>query len=171
MQCITCLYTSGGIYIYIYNKGTEPTGTLRCNSATQCMQTCSIPMTSSFEGMAASDNVVRAGCTPKFKDVDVLCDNLTYVMGSADSKKFRGTADAASSDIEVYRTPVPEFDVSKITLKASQAGLAMGKVRHYPTGISFALRTQMGVATLHNTVCNTSISGFLEVGSKLPYVC
>ena len=30
------------------------------------------------ECMAPSDNVVRSGLTPKFKDVDVLCDMLTY---------------------------------------------------------------------------------------------
>lgn len=30
------------------------------------------------ECMALSDNVVRAGLTPKFKDVDVLCNMLTY---------------------------------------------------------------------------------------------
>jgi len=29
--------------------------------------------------MATSDNVVRAGLTPKFKDVDVLCNMLTCV--------------------------------------------------------------------------------------------
>lgn len=81
-----------------------------------------------IECMAASDNVIRAGCTPKFKDVDVLCDNLTYTMSSADSKKFRGTASAASNDIEVYKTPVPEFDVAKITLKANQSNLSLGKV-------------------------------------------
>ncbi len=30
------------------------------------------------ECMACSDNVVRAGLTPKFKDVPTLCDMLTY---------------------------------------------------------------------------------------------
>lgn len=30
------------------------------------------------ECMALSDNVVRAGLTPKFKDVDTLCAMLTY---------------------------------------------------------------------------------------------
>jgi len=34
------------------------------------------------EVMATSDNVVRAGLTPKWKDVDTLCDNLTYIDGS-----------------------------------------------------------------------------------------
>jgi mannose-6-phosphate isomerase len=33
------------------------------------------------EIMAASDNVVRAGLTPKFKDVDTLLDMLTYRCG------------------------------------------------------------------------------------------
>jgi mannose-6-phosphate isomerase len=30
------------------------------------------------ECMAASDNVVRAGFTPKYKDTDTLCSMLTY---------------------------------------------------------------------------------------------
>lgn len=38
------------------------------------------------ECMAASDNVVRAGLTPKERDVDVLVDMLTYNSGSADKQ-------------------------------------------------------------------------------------
>jgi mannose-6-phosphate isomerase len=34
-----------------------------------------------IECMAPSDNVIRSGLTPKFKDVDVLCDMLTYSTG------------------------------------------------------------------------------------------
>jgi len=33
------------------------------------------------EVMASSDNVVRAGLTPKFKHADVLCSSLTYKPG------------------------------------------------------------------------------------------
>ena len=33
------------------------------------------------ECMAASDNVVRAGLTPKFKDVETLTSMLTYTDG------------------------------------------------------------------------------------------
>jgi mannose-6-phosphate isomerase len=36
-----------------------------------------------IECMACSDNVVRAGLTPKFKDVDNLVDMLSYSMGGA----------------------------------------------------------------------------------------
>jgi mannose-6-phosphate isomerase class I len=41
--------------------------TLRCTNAGDCV-----------EIMALSDNVVRAGLTPKFKDVRTLCDMLHY---------------------------------------------------------------------------------------------
>ena len=34
------------------------------------------------EVMATSDNVIRAGLTPKWKDVDTLCDSLTYTDGN-----------------------------------------------------------------------------------------
>ena len=30
------------------------------------------------EAMAASDNVIRAGLTPKLRDTSVLCSSLTY---------------------------------------------------------------------------------------------
>ena len=33
------------------------------------------------ECMAASDNVIRAGLTPKFKDTAVLCSSLSYEQG------------------------------------------------------------------------------------------
>lgn len=35
------------------------------------------------EVMAASDNVIRAGLTPKFKDAEVLVESLTYRQGGA----------------------------------------------------------------------------------------
>lgn len=34
-----------------------------------------------MEAMASSDNVIRAGLTPKFRDTEVLCESLTYTMG------------------------------------------------------------------------------------------
>ena len=42
------------------------------------------------ECMATSDNVVRAGLTPKFKDVDRLCEMLTYSSRSGDEQIKRG---------------------------------------------------------------------------------
>ena len=34
-----------------------------------------------LEVMATSDNVIRAGLTPKFKHTVVLCESLTYHQG------------------------------------------------------------------------------------------
>lgn len=43
-----------------------------------------------IECMACSDNVVRAGLTPKFKDVGLLCRMLTYTTApGADKVAFK----------------------------------------------------------------------------------
>ena len=63
------------------------------------------------ECMATSDNVVRGGLAPKFKDVPVLAEMLTYNMGPALVQ--RGVP-SPSEGITVYPSPVPEFLVSKV---------------------------------------------------------
>jgi hypothetical protein len=42
------------------------------------------------ECMATSDNVIRAGLTPKFRDTGVLCDSLTYSQGLPEVRGARG---------------------------------------------------------------------------------
>jgi len=66
------------------------------------------------ECMATSDNVVRAGLTPKFKDVDRLIEMLTYIDEPGSNKKFRGKDDTANPGTSIYRTPVDEFDVAHV---------------------------------------------------------
>lgn len=63
------------------------------------------------ECMANSDNVVRAGLTPKFKDVNKLIDILTYQAGEIDlvGKK-------QSERIYEYHVNVEEFILDKIKL-------------------------------------------------------
>ncbi len=46
------------------------------------------------ECMASSDNVIRAGLTPKFKHADVLCQSLTYRAGQCTSHAARGRGTA-----------------------------------------------------------------------------
>eukprot|EP00897_Mesotaenium_endlicherianum_P006886 jgi/Mesen1/6225/ME000320S05411 len=66
-----------------------------------------------IECMAASDNVVRAGLTPKYRDTDTLCSMLTYKQGLPEILK--GTPlDACTSrytppfeEFEIFRTSVP----------------------------------------------------------------
>jgi mannose-6-phosphate isomerase len=67
------------------------------------------------ECMANSDNVVRAGLTPKFKDVETLVDILTYEMGPPPII----AGDAGAAEI-VYRTPATEFQVSRLRMQPGQ---------------------------------------------------
>ena len=75
-----------------------------------------------IECMAASDNVVRAGFTPKFKDVKNLVEMLTYNYGTVDDQKMvaekfpRATGNGESA---LYNPPIEEFAVLETTFKTS----------------------------------------------------
>lgn len=77
---------------------------------------------SCIECMATSDNVVRAGLTPKHRDVDVLCSMLTYntFNGLPDLLKIP-TKIANRPSAQLYKSPVSEFSVLKIELKGLEA--------------------------------------------------
>lgn len=66
-----------------------------------------------IECMACSDNVVRAGLTPKFKDVDNLVNMLTYSMGGPTINA--GTPAYGDDRIMRYTPPTGEFEVMIIT--------------------------------------------------------
>jgi mannose-6-phosphate isomerase len=70
-----------------------------------------------IECMACSDNVVRAGLTPKFKDKETLVDMLTYNRGPV--AVLGGAADASGS-VRSYASPVPEFSVTRVDVAAGQ---------------------------------------------------
>ncbi len=59
-----------------------------------------------IECMANSDNVVRAGLTPKFKDIPTLIDLLTYELGPPPLLEVATAG-------KPYRTPATEFQVSR----------------------------------------------------------
>ncbi|KAJ2745788.1 Mannose-6-phosphate isomerase [Coemansia sp. BCRC 34301] len=66
------------------------------------------------ECMATSDNVVRAGLTPKLRDVAVLVDMLTYDYGTPDAKLLKPIR---VSDMSlVYDPPIDEFSVVRTAL-------------------------------------------------------
>ena len=76
------------------------------------------------ECMATSDNVVRAGLTPKFKDVNVLCDMLDYSMRSAQDNKLSPTKTQLSLKHDYlieFRPSVDEFSVQQIKIESSHA--------------------------------------------------
>ena len=49
-----------------------------------------VHLSDTMECMACSDNVVRAGCTPKYRDVHTLCEMLDYTGKPANKTKFPG---------------------------------------------------------------------------------
>lgn len=79
-----------------------------------------------IECMASSDNVVRAGFTPKFKDVDTLTQMLTYSYAPIEEQKLEptdypytilnATAYTSGSSSTLYDPPIEEFSVVKTDL-------------------------------------------------------
>ncbi|KHJ33041.1 putative mannose-6-phosphate class i [Erysiphe necator] len=80
-----------------------------------------------IECMAASDNVVRAGFTPKFKDVKTLTEMLTYSYAPIEEQKLKpvdypyvilnSTAYSSGSSSVLYDASIEEFSVVKTELK------------------------------------------------------
>jgi mannose-6-phosphate isomerase len=67
--------------------------------------------------MATSDNVVRAGLTPKLRDVDTLVEMLTYEAGPASQQLLKPSKfDDSPSDL-LYDPPIDEFSVLGIALE------------------------------------------------------
>ncbi|OGE56428.1 hypothetical protein PENARI_c003G00225 [Penicillium arizonense] len=84
-----------------------------------------------IECMASSDNVVRAGFTPKFKDVDTLTQMLTYSYAPIEEQKLQATdypyavlnatAYSSASSVMLYDPPIDEFSVVKTDLNRKDA--------------------------------------------------
>ncbi|KAG4926150.1 hypothetical protein GYH30_051504 [Glycine max] len=64
------------------------------------------------ECMATSDNVVRAGLTPKHRDVQTLCSMLTYKQGSPEI--LRGVS--VNPYVNKYTPPFEEFEIDRCIL-------------------------------------------------------
>jgi len=82
-----------------------------------------------IECMAASDNVVRAGFTPKFKDVKNLISMLTYSYAPIEDQKMKPTPYTRGSNSSsgsgnptslLYDPPIDEFAVIRTELKKGQ---------------------------------------------------
>lgn len=70
--------------------------------------------------MACSDNVVRAGLTPKFKDIETLCSMLDYAAGPVD--RFRMHWRKVDEFCEASAPPVPDFAMARVRLASSRSG-------------------------------------------------
>ncbi|PFH44954.1 hypothetical protein AMATHDRAFT_78110 [Amanita thiersii Skay4041] len=68
-----------------------------------------------MECMANSDNVIRAGLTPKLRDVPNLISGLTYAAAPPTKHVVQPVTDEAST---LYDPPIPEFSVVQVKLGA-----------------------------------------------------
>lgn len=75
--------------------------------------------------MASSDNVVRAGFTPKYKDVKNLIQMLTYSYAPIEDQKMKPTPYQGGSNTSsgsptslLYDPPIDEFAVIRTELKS-----------------------------------------------------
>lgn len=71
------------------------------------------------ECMATSDNVVRAGLTPKLRDVETLISMLTYEAGPGTKQLLQPTKFTDDGTTMLYDPPIDEFSVLKIELNDS----------------------------------------------------
>ncbi len=81
--------------------------------------------------MASSDNVVRAGFTPKFKDVSTLTNMLTYSYAPISEQKMEpipypyctmnAAAYSSGSNALLYDPPIDEFSVVRACLRKQGA--------------------------------------------------
>ena len=73
-----------------------------------------------IECMGNSDNVVRAGLTPKLKDVDTLLDILEFQPQSPEETKLVPTTTDDDPWVSTYNPPVDDFSVKKIQVSKTK---------------------------------------------------
>lgn len=75
--------------------------------------------------MATSDNVIRAGLTPKLRDVPNLVAGLTYLASDHKKHLVQPTPFSVSSEVSAFTTlydpPIPEFAVLRVALPGGGA--------------------------------------------------
>ncbi|KIM84044.1 hypothetical protein PILCRDRAFT_424610 [Piloderma croceum F 1598] len=69
-----------------------------------------------MECMANSDNVIRAGLTPKLRDIPNLVSGLTYTASLPSKHTVQPTPFHSSNVTMLYDPPVPEFSVLQIKI-------------------------------------------------------
>lgn len=109
-----------------------------------------------MECMAASDNVVRAGLTPKPRDVDTLLKILTYKQISGDKLAL---SPRKSGWVSEYRAPVTEFAVDRIEMPAG------AKDKLQCTSIHSILITMEGEGRIADQECRPGSVFYLSPGS------
>lgn len=111
------------------------------------------------ECMATSDNVVRSGLTPKFKDVETLVRMLTYNHGPVEKLVLSGSIYGKYSLL--YDPPIAEFAVIKTSLKGGEVESMKGF-----KGPSILIVTQ-GSGSMNEEILEEGDVFFIGAGSPV----
>ncbi|KAF7370938.1 Mannose-6-phosphate isomerase [Mycena sanguinolenta] len=105
-----------------------------------------------MECMANSDNVIRAGLTPKLRDIPNLVSGLTYEAAPPSKHVVFPTSFRSSECSTLYDPPIPEFSVVQVLVDA-------GEKETHPTvaGPSIAIATE-GAGSVSWTGASTMLS-------------
>lgn len=83
-----------------------------------------------IECMACSDNVIRAGLTPKYKDVQQLLTSLNYTGSAAETRLFKPTI--LDENVKIFAPPVEDFAVVNVNLPETQSSSYSLKLPQHP---------------------------------------
>lgn len=115
-----------------------------------------------IESMACSDNVVRAGLTTKYRDVDTLIKMLNYeAVNNAEELILFGTRDKNDQLLVTY-APTEEFKVDKIEINEKNA--PNGEY-HLPSLTSGSFIIVLGGKATVNNFFKVNIEHKLSLGS------
>lgn len=134
------------------------------------------------ECMAASDNVVRAGFTPKFKDVDTLVNMLTYSYAPVAEQKMkplafpRGQSSNPNTKFILYDPPIDEFSVVETRVPAnataSHKGVAGPSIVIVTEGeAEVTSKTGDKIKAIPGTVFFVIPNQEMEVAASKDFVC
>lgn len=122
-----------------------------------------------IECMALSDNVVRAGLTPKFRDVETLIGMLTYKTYIPDELAMKPSKLADRPASLLYKPPVNEFQVIKTSLQLGESEIINSESSH---SLLLCIRGDLYLKSgdVESKITAGSVL-FLEKGSRLEATC
>ena len=114
---------------------------------------------------------MRAGLTPKFKDVRVLCEMLDYSMRSAEENLAKGTKIDKDYLIE-FRSDVDEFSIEQIKIDSVDSNKAFPMSKRDSASILIIIEANGGYFEFANSrlECKSGLVFFIDANLEFTYV-
>lgn len=81
-----------------------------------------------IECMATSDNVIRVGCTPKHKDLELFCNSVSYTPRFPNKMLISPRPSAGTKDLKLYCPPIPEFLIAGLDTVLPEDGVTISSM-------------------------------------------